>query len=303
MSIRTYKVKIPDGFEFHKELRLAKQVAQFAVRTKSRSSKDVANIGLKSAISNQILKKYRSRKVKRVHKVKLTVPSQGIKCDPIKQIIIVPCLKLKFSYQFPNSFEKVNQIEIGHEYIYVSVTLKDLPQIDTDRFIGVDLNATGHCAVVADPEGRVYMLCRKAQHIHLKYLRYRKRYQQRGLYRKLSKSKSRESNIVKDLNHKISKNIVQIAIKNNSGIKLEDLSGIRKTTRTVKSFRYTLNSWSYYQLGTLVSRYSTLILLIQVRTVPDVGPEVKGTANIFHAQFAGTLLMQTLMQLLTLCPG
>ena len=250
MTVKTYKIKLEEtGREFHTELRLAKQVALFAVRTGSRSSKDVKHIGLKSSIANQVLKKYRARKVKRVRSVKLTVPAQGIKCDRLKQAISIPCLKLKFSYQFPNTFEKINQIEIGYKYIYVAVTFKDLSLKDLDRFIGVDLNATGHCAVVADPAGRVYMLGRKVQHIHTKYLRYRKKYQRRGLYKKLSRSKARESNIVKDLNHKISKKIVQIALKNDAGIKLENLSGIRQTARTTKSFRYTLNSWSYFQLG------------------------------------------------------
>jgi putative transposase len=248
MTIKTYKIK--HGLDFHSELRLAKQVAQFAVRTHSRSSKDVKDIGLKSTISNQILKKYRTRKIKRVKSVKLTVPAQSIKCDHQKQEIRVPCLKLKFPYQFPNTFEKVNQIEIGPEYIYVAVSFKDPPLMDpNDRFIGIDLNATGHCAVVATPEGQVYMLGRKAQHIHLKYLRYRKKYQRRGLYRKLARSKHRESNIARDLNHKISKKIVQIAVQNQAGIKLEGLSGIRKTAKSNKSFRYTLNSWSYFQLG------------------------------------------------------
>ena len=144
--IKTYKIK--HGKDFHKELRLAKQVAQYAIIHHSRSSKDVKHIGLKSAISNQILKKYHSYKIKKVKSVKLTVPAQGIKCDRQKQEIWVPCLKLKFSYQFPNTFEKINQIEVGPTYIYISVTIKEPDPIETDRFIGIDLNATGHCAVI-----------------------------------------------------------------------------------------------------------------------------------------------------------
>ncbi|MDQ1274499.1 MAG: putative transposase, partial [Euryarchaeota archaeon] len=38
----------------------------------------------------------------------------------------------------------------------------------------------------------------------------------------------REKNIVKDLNHKISRKIVDVALYNGCGIKLENLKGIRK---------------------------------------------------------------------------
>ena len=263
--IKTYKIK--HERDFHLELQKAKKIAQFAIIHHSRSSKDVKHIGLKSAISNQILKKYHSCKIKKVKSVKLTVPAQGIKCDRQKQEIWVPCLKLKFSYQFPNIFEKINQIEIGPIYIYISVTIKDAPIIETDRFIGIDLNATGHCAVVATPENKVFMLGKSAQHKHLKYLNYRKKYQRRGAFKKLSKSKHRESNIVKDLNHKISKKIVQIAFENKCNIKLEDLNGIRSTAKSTKSFRYTLNSWSFYSIVQMImhkaKKYGVKVLFIE----------------------------------------
>lgn len=54
------------------------------------------------------------------------------------------------------------------------------------------------------------------------------------------------------MNHKISKKIVAEAVNQNCHIKLEKLSGIRKTAKNSKSFRYALNSWSFYQLGQMV---------------------------------------------------
>jgi len=72
--ILTYKVK--HNRDFTEELRKAKQVAEFAVNNKFKtSSKLVSHIGLKSVLSNQILRKYgRNKTIKVVHNVNLVVP-------------------------------------------------------------------------------------------------------------------------------------------------------------------------------------------------------------------------------------
>ena len=91
--IKTYKIK--HDRDFSKEIRLAKKVAKYAITHHSRSSKDVAHLGLKSSISNQILRKYgRSKTVKEIKSVKLTIPGQGIKCDQKLQELSIPCVKL-----------------------------------------------------------------------------------------------------------------------------------------------------------------------------------------------------------------
>lgn len=246
--ILTYKVK--HNRDFSDELRKAKQIADFAVKNRSFSSKDVKHIGLKSVIANQILRKYgKNKNIKSVKSIKLIVPNQGIKVDKESKTISIPSLKLLFGYLFSNNFDKINQIEIGLEYAHVSVSIPEKEPMHVDKYIGVDLNTTGHVAVVAMPEtGNIMKLGKEAGHIHRKYKAIRRDLQEQGKYKKVKTIKNRESRIVRDLNHNISKKIVETAIKNNSGIKLEALKGIRNNKKHSKSFNYSLNSWSFYQL-------------------------------------------------------
>jgi len=245
--ILTYKLK--HDRDFSDELRKAKQVAEFGIKNRTLSSKDVKQFGLKSAISNQILRKYvKNKKVKSVSSVQLTVPNQGIKVDKKSRKITIPCLKLVLNYQFPD-FEKINQIEIGKEYACVSVTIPDIEPEKADNYIGVDRNTTGHIAVAANPKtGKIWKLGKKGLHVHKKYSSIRRTLQKQGKYKKVKQIKDRESRIVKDLNHKISRKLIEVAKENNCGIKLEDLTGIRGNKKHTRSFNYSLNSWSFYQL-------------------------------------------------------
>lgn len=256
--ILTFKVK--HNQDFSDELKKAKQVADFAVKTKSRTSKDVKHIGLKSVISNQILKKYSSnKKIKSVKSVNLIVPNQGIKLNKDLHEIKIPCLKLTLNYQFQD-FEKVNQIEIDKEFAFVSVTILEEPLKEVDSWIGVDLNTTGHVVVIADPlSGKIEKLGKKAEHTHKKYKNIRKDLQKKGKYGKVKQIKDRESRVVRDLNHKMSKEVVNVANESNSGIKLEQLKNIRKTAKSSKSFRYSLHSWSFYQLNQMIEYKAKLL--------------------------------------------
>ena len=257
--ILTYKIR--HERDFSNELRKAEQVANFALKTRTQSSRDVKHIGLKSIISNQILRKYsRNRVIKKIRSVKLTVPSQGVNVDQPNHTIYIPCLKLTLKYRIPRCFEKVNQVELGGEYAYVSVTVVEKPQYDPKGWIGVDLNTTGHILVAADPEtGKVLKLGKQAKHIHEKYRDIRRRLQRRGKYRKVKEIKNRESRIVRDINHKASRKLVDTAKEAGKGIKLENLKGIRETTRTAHSFRYALHSWSFYQLDKMIEYKAKLL--------------------------------------------
>ncbi|MGE9810850.1 RNA-guided endonuclease InsQ/TnpB family protein [Ferroplasma acidiphilum] len=249
--ILTYKIK--HGRNFSEELNKARLIAEFAIKTKSIISRDVKQFGLKSAISNQILRKYsRNSKAKDVHKIKLTVPHQGIKCSHEDRTITITPLKLTLNYYFRNDFDKINQIELDNKFAYVSINIPDNDLIEPNGYLGVDRNTTGHIAVAGNPEtGKIIKLGKEAGHVHKKYSKMRKNLQKKGKYRKAKRIKNRESRIVKDINHKVARKIVQEAKDNGMGIKLEYLNGIRNA-KSGRSFRYSLNSWSFYELKTMI---------------------------------------------------
>jgi putative transposase len=251
--ILTYKVR--HHRDFSSELAKARQVAEFAISNRDKlSSKHVKQLGLKSAIANQLLRKYgRDKRCRQISRVKLIVPGQGVRFDREAKTLAIPCLSLCVPYGFGREFEAINQVEADNRYLYVSVTVREEPLMETEDALGVDLNATGHVAVVAVPKtGQVAKLGKKAEHVHKKYSRLRRRFQKQGKLRKLKQVKRRESRIVRDLNHKVSRKIVSLARENRCRIQMEDLSGIRQRAKTVRSFRYGLNSWSFYPLRLFV---------------------------------------------------
>lgn len=255
------------------ELDKARQIAEFHLKTRTLSSKDVTQFGLKSALANQVLRKYsRNKKLTTVGSVKLTVPNQSIKVE--ERTLKIPCLKLTIPITFKKDFEKVNQIELGEEFAHVSVTIPEPEMKTVSNYIGVDRNATGHLAVVANPEtGRVWKLGKSAQHIHQKYRDLRRNLQKAGKYGMVKRIKNRESRIVRDINHKVAKKIVDIAEKSNSGIKMERLHGIRRSRKHWRKFNGTLHSWGFYQLQNFIEYKAGM------RGIPLVYVEPRNTSK------------------------
>ena len=187
--------------------------------------------------------------IKKVSNVKLTIPGQGVKFDPNSRMAEIPCLKLTLNCKYIPTFQKIRQVEIGDIFAHLSVDVQETPAISSTKYIGVDCNTTGHAAVIAIPHtGKIYKLGKLAIHTHMKYKSIRKKLQKKNKYSLLKQIKNRESNIIRNINHHISKKIVEIASSEKCGIRFENLKGIRKNKKHFKNFRYFLNSWSYYQI-------------------------------------------------------
>jgi len=257
--------KLQHGRDFSNELKKAFEVAEFTVLNKIRSPnttfvKDIRG-SLPSTIACQVMKKYGHQKtIKKVHNVNLIVPGQGVRYFEEMNSIWIPCLKLHLENTIPYTFMKINQVELDKEFAYVTVTVPEQPEMIPRAFIGVDRNTTGHVAVTANPDtGKVEKLGKKALHIHRKYSSIRRRLQKEERFKELKAVKDRESRIVKDLNHKISRKIVEMAKVQHAALVFEDLGGIRKTRKQYRSFKYALHSWSFYQLQQFVEYKAKLL--------------------------------------------
>ncbi|MFX1533975.1 MAG: RNA-guided endonuclease InsQ/TnpB family protein [Promethearchaeota archaeon] len=138
--------------------------------------------------------------------------------------------------------------------IAISKALADLDPTQCDHAIGVDVGLN-FIAVTSDTANKtLFYGGGTLKYTRWKYFKLRQELQSRGTRsakRKLKIMSGRERRFVTDVNHCISKKIVQDAHKKfkHPVIVLEDLTGIRRTAKcTSKNGKRTLNHWSFYQL-------------------------------------------------------
>lgn len=95
-----------------------------------------------------------------------------------------------------------------------------------------------------------------------KYFKLRQKSQKSKDNETLKKLKDKESRVMKNLDHQMSKKIVEYAKENGLKIIFEDLKGIRKNKRTgngsTKVVNRVINSWSFYRLQSFVDYKSKL---------------------------------------------
>jgi putative transposase len=241
----TYKIR--HGRDFSRELAKAKKVALLGVKLNTLSSGKVKHIGLKSAISCQILRRYvRNKDLKEIKHVPLIIPGQAIKV--IDNKIWLCSVKLTLPIFFNRNFIKISQVELHEEYAFINVCYKEPELIKATTTLGVDRNSVDFGLVASCLEtGKVLKLGKCFNYIHNKYFRIRRGFQKRKLFTCAKKLKHREKDIVKNLNHKFTKDLVLYAKKINATIVLENLDGVRKRKKKSMESKNTLSSWGVYQ--------------------------------------------------------
>lgn len=138
-------------------------------------------------------------------------------------------------------------------------------------WMGVD-RGQNRIAVAALPGGRArYWRFPEIRHIRRRYARLRKRLQQASKHNTVRKLDARESRQIRHINHIISKQIVQLALDTGCGIRLEDLSGIRQSSKqrqkTKSDAGHNRDYWPYFQLEQFI-RYKALAVSVPVESHP-----------------------------------
>jgi putative transposase len=147
----------------------------------------------------------------------------------------------------------------GKWYVQIAVQLPE-EQPSGVATMGVDLGLKVP-AVAVTSTGKTKFVGSGRQN---KYVRrkYQARRRKMGKLKKLSaihKQKNKEHRYMTDQNHKISRQIVNMATcEQVSVIKIEKLSNVRQTTRTSRKNAKNLHNWSFYQLQMFIAYKAAL---------------------------------------------
>lgn len=159
----------------------------------------------------------------------------------------------------------------GIWYALVSVTM-EVPVADgSGGWIGVD-RGQRHLAVASTPEGTprfwTFAMVRQARR---HYAAKRRRLQKAGKHKTVKRLEHKEARFTRQVNHTISKDLVRFAADHGCGIRLEDLSGIRRTSRQRKDTKrdagHNRDYWPYYDLETKIV-YKAALAGVPVEKAP-----------------------------------
>jgi len=160
----------------------------------------------------------------------------------------------------------------GRFFLYVVVDAPEENLFQPVDVLGVDLGITN---IATDSTGKNWS-SEKVEKIRKKYEYLRSKLQAVGTKsakRHLKRLSGKERRFKQDVNHCISKELVNYAKGTSSAIALEDLKGIRKRTTVRRSQRSRYSKWAFSELGRFIEYKATL------KGVPVVLVEPKNTSR------------------------
>lgn len=143
----------------------------------------------------------------------------------------------------------------GSKYIaQIAYEQPEPESLSEGNVMGVDLGLKCPAvAVTSTGTTAFYGNGRENKFVRRKYNTRRKKLGKAKKLRAIRKSRNKEQRWMRDRDHKVSRAIVNDAIRQRvSAIKLEALAGIRKSARTSRKNNHELHSWSFYRLANFI---------------------------------------------------
>lgn len=237
-----FKVAFWNEYNKYRLVNSTKEVGQFWKGT-----------NMPSVMVNATIRKYITKDTKRINNIILKINRNSNEIQHDGKRLIVKCkgININVKWRCPRHYQSINSIEIGKDYLYVSVSHKIQEENLYTNKIGIDRNCKGNiaCGVsdIADDNNR-FVIKKFGQQIHqIK----RKLWHNKKINQRHDKHNCKESHFTKNLDHQISRKIVNWARETQSTIVLEDLKDVRQA-RCASAFKRYLNSWSHFRLKTLI---------------------------------------------------
>jgi putative transposase len=160
-------------------------------------------------------------------------------------------------------------------YLFATCEVEEPDPAAFEDALGVDL---GIVNIAMDSDGQTHTGATVEQ-ARCRYAHRRHNLQRKGTHaarRKLARLKGKQRRYQTDINHQISKRLVQSAQDTGRAIALEDLSGIRSRTTVRRRQRARFANWSFFQLRGFIQykakRAGILVLLVDPRNTSRTCP-------------------------------
>lgn len=159
----------------------------------------------------------------------------------------------------------------GVWYALVSLSMEVPDARSVQQWIGVD-RGQNNLAVAAIPKGfGRFWKGGYVKSLRRQFQRMRKQLQEAKQLKEVKRLEQRERRIMTQINHIISKELVQFAKDFGMGLRFEDLSGIRQTSKQCKSTKSDAannrDRWAFYQLEQF-TRYKAIRAGVPVESIP-----------------------------------
>lgn len=168
----------------------------------------------------------------------------------------------KYVEKLKNNKFKAVQLKYNDKGFYLDVifeTNRNIPsEKDFEHFISVDRGINNIATIVVqNRNGEIlesqFFSGKQALEKRRRYTKLRRQLSRKKLLKEVQKNKNKERNYMKDINHKISTEIIRIAKKYpNAVIILENLKGIRDKIHWSKKMNKRAHSWAFKELEEMI---------------------------------------------------